>query len=68
MFATSLVKYIRVFLDEHLHWNKQLAHVIAKLNQGIGILSKVRHSTNLNTLKIVYHSLVGLNLHCGAQL
>ena len=59
LFPTSSVKYLGVFLDEHLYWKKQLAHVIAKLNQGIGILSKLRHSANLNILKIVYHSLVG---------
>ena len=68
LFPARSVKYHGVFLDEHLYWNKQLAHVIAKLNQGIGILSKLRHSTNLNILKIVYHSLVGSHLHYGAQL
>ena len=68
LFPTSSVKYLGVFLDEHLYWNKQLAHFITKQNQGIGILSKVRHSTNLDILKIVYHSLVGSHLHYGAQL
>ena len=59
LFPTSSVKYLGVFLDDYLYWNKQLVHVIAKLNQGIGILSKLRHNTNLNILKIVYHSLLG---------
>ena len=67
LFPTISVKYLGVFLDEYLYWNKQLAHVIAKLNQGIGILSKLRHSTNLNILKIVYYSLVGSHLHYGTQ-
>ena len=67
LFPTSSVKYLGVFLDEYLNWNKQLVHVIAKLNQGIGILSKLRHSTNLNILKSVYHSLVGSHLHYGAR-
>ena len=53
-FHTSSVKYFGVFLDEHLYWDNQLAHVIAKLNQVIGILGKLRHGTNINILKIVY--------------
>ena len=61
-------KYLGVFLDEHLYWKNQLAHFITKLDQGIGILSKLRHSENLNILKIMYHSLVGSHLHYGAQL
>ena len=68
LFPTSSVKYLGVFLDQHLYWNKQLAHFIAKLNQGIGILSKLRRSTNLKILKIVYHPLVGSHLHYSAQL
>ena len=68
LFPTSSFKYLGVFLDEHLYWNKQPAHVIAKLNQRIDILSKLMHSTNLNILKIVYHSLVGSHLHYSTQL
>ena len=68
LFPTSSVKYLGVILDQHLYWNKQLAHVTTKLNQGIGILSKLRHYANLNILKIVYHSLVGSHLHYGVQL
>ena len=68
LFPTSSVKYLGVILDQHLYWNKQLAHVTTKLNQGIGILSKLRHYANLNILKIVYHSLAGSHLHYGAQL
>ena len=62
LLPTSSVKYLGVFVDEHLYWNKQLGHVIAKLNQGTGMISKLRHSINLNILKIVYQSLVGSHL------
>ena len=68
LFPTSSVKYIGVFIDEHLYWNIQLAHVIAKLNQGICILSRLRHSANLNILKIMYHSLAESHLHYGIRL
>ena len=53
------------------HWanNVQVkAHVQLKLNHGIRSLSKLRHNTNLRTLKIVYHSLSASHLQYGAQL
>ena len=62
LFPISSFKYFGVFLDEHLYWNKQPAHVIAKLNQVIGILRKLRHGTNINILKIVYYSVAGSHL------
>ena len=58
LFPTSSVKYLGIFLGEHLYWKKQLAHAITKLNQGIDILSKLWHCPNINILKIAYHSLV----------
>ena len=56
------VKYLGVLLDEYLQWNNQ------KLNDAIGILSKIRYNTNPIILKVVYHSLFGFNLHYGAKL
>ena len=67
LLPTSSVRCLGVFLDEHLYSSKQLAHIITRLNQGIVILSKLKHCANLNMLKIVYHSLVGSHLHYGAS-
>ena len=64
----STAKYLGIFLDEHLLWTKQVNWVNSKLNQTIGILSKLRYSTSLPILKIVYHSLFGSHLQYGAQL
>ena len=64
----NTVKYLGILLDKHLQWRKQLAHVQVKVNRGIGILSKIRHNTNLKTLKTVYHSLLASYLQYGAQL
>ena len=54
----STVKYLGILLDEHLLWTKQVNWVNSKLNQTIGILSKLRYNTSLPILKIVYHSLL----------
>ena len=64
----STVKYLGTLLDEHLLWTKQVNWVNSKLNQTIGILSKLRYNTNLPILKIVYHSLFGSHLQYGAHL
>ena len=37
---TNSAKYLGVFLD--LLWSKQLNHITTKLNQAIGILSKLK--------------------------
>ena len=42
--------------------------VNSKLNQTIGILSKLKYNTTLPILKITYHALVGSYLQYGAQL
>ena len=64
----STVKYLGILLDEHLLWTKQVNWVNSKLDQTIGILSKLRYNTSLPILKIVYHSLFGSHLPYGAQL
>ena len=64
----STVKYLGVLLDEHWLWTKQVNWVNSKLNQIIGILSKLRYNTSSPILKIFYHSLFGLYLQYGAQL
>ena len=64
----STVKYFGILLGEHLSCTKQVNWVNSRLNQTIGILSKLRHNTSLPILKIVYHSLFGSHLQYGAQL
>ena len=66
--ATSTVKYLGVLLDDHLIWSKQINYVTTKLNQAIGILSKLRNNTSLKTLKMTYHSLFSSHLIYGSQL
>ena len=53
-----LVEYLGVHLAEHLHLTKQLNHVKRKPDRAIGILSKIKYNSNLEILKIRYHSLL----------
>ena len=43
----STVKYLGILLDKHLLWTKQVNWVNSKLNQTIGILSKLRYNVSL---------------------
>ena len=52
------VKYLGVTLDKNLNWKKLLETVKSKVSRGCYIISKLRHYTNLNTLKVIYYSLI----------
>ena len=64
----STVKYLGILLYEHPHWSKELTYIQVKLNHRIVIISKLRHNTNRDTLKILYYSLFGWHLQYRVQL
>ena len=68
LIQTETVKYFGVLLDDRLLWSKQINHVSTKLNQAIGILSKLRNRASLKILKMTYHSLFCSHLIYGSQL
>ena len=68
LIQTDTVKYLGVLLDACLLWSKQINHVATKLNQVIGILSKLRSRASLTILKMTYHSLFCSHLLYGSQL
>ena len=65
---TDTVKYLGFLLDDHLLWSKQINHVATKLNQGIGILSKLKSREFVKILKMTYHSLFCSHLLYGSSL
>ena len=54
----SQIKYLGVFIDEHLKWDAQLQHINNKITKNIGILSKHRHYVPISTLKQLYYTLI----------
>ena len=68
LIQTDTVIYLGVLLDDHLLWSKQINHVATKLNQAIGILSKLRNRATLKILKMTYRSLFCSHLLYGSQL
>ena len=51
------VKYVGIFIDEVLSWNKQIDILCSKLSRANGILSKLRHFPPLKTCLSVCYSI-----------
>ena len=54
----SQIKYLGVYIDEHLQWDAQLKHVNNKITKNMGILYKLRYFVSINTLKQLYYTLI----------
>ena len=48
---TAFVKYLGVLIDERLSWDKHIFMTTKKIQQGIGMISKIRHGIPSNMLK-----------------
>ena len=54
----SQIKYLGVYIDQHLHWEPQIKHINSKLAKNMGIITKLRHYVNLHTMKQLYYSFI----------
>ena len=52
----SQIKYLGVYIDQHLHWGPQIKHINNKLAKNRGIITKLRYYVNLPTVKQLYYS------------
>ena len=52
------VKYLGVFIDQHLKWNYHISNISKKISRGVGILTRLRHFMNTDLLKTIYYCLV----------
>ena len=51
-------KYLGVVISEKLKWTPHIDHITSKISKSSYILCKLRHYVNLDTLKMLYYSLV----------
>ena len=51
-------KFLGVLVDDKLTWKSHLTHICNKVAKNIGILNKLRHRVPLNTLSMLYNTLL----------
>jgi hypothetical protein len=52
------IKYLGIYIDEHLNWHTHIAHVSNKIAKNIGILYKLRYYLEFKMLKQLYYTLI----------
>ena len=61
----SYIKYLGIYIDEHLTWEPQIQHINNKLAKNIGIINKLRYYLDLHMLKQLYYTLIYPYLNYG---
>ena len=63
---SSYVKYLGMYIDSNLNWNFNTKVLSSKLSRSIGMLSKIRHYVNAETLKSIYFAIFASHLSYGS--
>ena len=64
---SKTIKYLGIYLDEHLSWKQHVAVVSAKLRRANGAISKLRHYLPLPNLINVYHAIFSSHIRYACQ-
>ena len=64
----STVKYLGIYIDNHLNWNTHLAELKPKLSRAVGMLSKLRYFVDKETLRMVYYGIFSSIFSYGSQI
>ena len=62
------VQYLGVIIDEHLTWQSYFFHLMQKLSRATGILAKLRHYVNYDTLISIYYVLFDSHHNYSSQV
>ena len=52
------IKYLSVFIDEHLNWGPQILHINNKVSRNMGIINKLKNYLDIHTLTQLYYTLI----------
>ena len=55
---TCKLKYLGIFIDQHLTWKDHISHIHSKISKSSGILYKVKNIVPQETLKLLYYTLI----------
>ena len=59
------IKYLGVFIDNHIEWGAHIQHVNNRVAKNIGIINKLRHYLDLTTMRQLYYTLIFPYLNYG---
>ena len=65
IYPSKQIKYLGVFIDEHLSWNYHINQLSMKLSRANGMLAKIRHFVNPELLKTIYHAILSSHMRYG---
>ena len=68
IYLSDTVKYLGVYLDQHLNWKSHIHELSTKLSLAIGMLSKIRHYVSNNTLISIYYAIFFSHMVYGCQI
>ena len=68
IYPSSNIKYLGVYLDEHLNWKSQINEIANKLKRANGALSKLRHYIPLKPLINIYHAIFASHMRYACQV
>lgn len=54
---SSTIKYLGIWIDDKLSWKAHVDHIKSKLSKTTGILHKIKHLLNVETLLLLYYSI-----------
>ena len=58
-------KYLGIYFDNNLTWNKHIEYINCKLNRGIGVLRKIKKIRQEKTLEYIFNAFLKLYLEYG---
>ena len=68
LYPSRYVKYLRILIDSHLNWSYHVELLAPKLSRAIGMMSKIRHFVQSDTLRTIYFGIFSSILMYGSQI
>ena len=68
LYPSKSIKYICIYLDEHLTGVAHVKNLLPKLRRANGMLSKIRYYTSPEQIVSIYHSIFASHMTYGCQI
>ena len=68
LYPSDYVKYLGILIDPHLNWDYHTDFIAPKLSRAKGMLMKILHYVDANTLRSVYFGIFSSTMLYGAQI